>query len=54
MTSPYFKPSLLLLGESTQQMRKKGKFRNKVRPSEDKPEDDNGPVAFGSAFKWLK
>ncbi len=51
MTSKYFKPYLNQLGPSTQQMRKKGLIKAKIRPSEDKPCDDNGKVMTGEAFK---
>ena len=53
MTSKYFKPYLELLGQSTQQMRKKGLIKPKARNSEDNPSDDNGKVMTGEAFKYF-
>lgn len=54
MTSKYLKPSLILLGPSTYQMRKSGLIKRKVRPKKEDPADDNGKVMTGEAFKWLK
>jgi len=56
MTSKYFKPYLDQLGDSNKEMRAKGKITKPERfRSHDRGyRDDNGPVAFGEAFKWLK
>ena len=55
MTSKYFKPSLLLMGESNRDMRKKNKTKPKTRCNDGwTPSDDNGKVMTGEAFKWLK